>query len=263
MFGKLALAVLVCTGFVACSSDDETTNPNGGVISGKKITMLVQEEYNQNGYTNTETYILDYDVDGKLFVVFYNGVSGMNGLNYTYESTHEYTWSNDAIYTDGEIKGGYVLKNNLIQKVNDPHGETFTYNNSKRLANWKEYGGSIETTYTTSLTWEGDKLISMTHKLGNTIREKETITYGGCCNAGYNPLIAKLAYGGVLFYAHPELLGLRSAQLPISITTESDEIWSETGTRNYEYEFDEAGYITKIVGKVESEIVETWTITWE
>ena len=115
-----------------------------------------------------------------------------------------------------------------------------------------------------SLKWDGDKLTSVTsYDEDNSLEYKQTITYNGCCNAGYNPLIVDIVCKDVLTYAHPELFGLRSTQLPSSITTESDEVWIETGTRNYEYEFDEAGYITKIVGKVETEIVETWTVTWE
>lgn len=243
MFGKLALAVLVCTGFVACSSDDdETTNPNGGVIGGKKITMLVHE---QKGLTLT----FDYDSEGKLVMASENN------------RKLEYTWSDDAIdYTInwGKLRS-YVLKNNLVQKdmANDG-SDYFYYNSAGQLKKWSPDGDAI------SLTWDGDKLTSVTsYDEDNSLEYKQTITYGGCCNAGYNPLIVNVVCDDEIAYAHPELFGLRSTQLPSSITTESDEVWIETGTRNYEYEFDEAGYITKIVGKVESEIVETWTITWE
>jgi hypothetical protein len=65
-----------------------------------------------------------------------------------------------------------------------------------------------------------------------------------------------------LAYAHPALFGLRSPQLPTSITTKDyDE--NTTETHSYEYEFDDEGYITKITGRTENEIVETWNITWE
>ncbi len=245
MFGKLVLAVLVCTGFVACSSDDdETTNPNGGVIGGKKITMLVHEQEDL-------TLTFDYDSEGKLVMASEND----RKLNYT--------WSDDAIdYTInwGKLRS-YELKNNLVQKdmANDG-SDYFYYNSARQLKKWSPDGDLI------SLTWDGDKLTSVTsYDEDNSLEAKQTITYGGCCNAGYNPLIVDIVCEGsdIIAYAHPELFGLRSTQLPSSITTESDEVWIETGTRNYEYEFDEAGYITKIVGKVESEIVETWTITWE
>lgn len=244
MFGKLALAVLVCTGFVACSSDDdETTNPNGGVISGKKITRLVHEEKDL-------TLTFDYDSEGKLVMASEN------------HRKLEYTWSDDAIdYTinRGQLRS-YVLKNNLVQKDVDEDGwsDNFYYNSARRLKKWSPDGDQ------TSLTWDGDKLTSVTsYDEDNTFEYKQTITYNGCCNAGYNPLIVDIVCEDVLTYAHPELFGLRSTQLPSSVTTESSVNWKKAETRNYEYEFDEAGYITKIVGKVESEIVETWTITWE
>lgn len=243
MFGKLALAVLVCTGFVACGSDDdETTNPNGGVIGGKKITMLVHE---QKGLTLT----FDYDSEGKLVMASEN------------DRKLEYTWSDDAIdYTInwGKLRS-YVLKNNLVQKdMTNDGSDYFYYNSAGQLKKWSPDGDLI------SLKWDGDKLTSVTsYEEDNTFEYKQTITYNGCCKAGYNPLIVNIVCDDELTYAHPELFGLRSTQLPSSITTESEEVWIETGTRNYEYEFDEAGYITKIVGKVESEIVETWNITWE
>lgn len=245
MFGKLALAVLVCTGFVACSSDDdETTNPNGGVIGGKKITMLVRER--------AGIITFDYDSEGKL-------VMASNTDPFS-DPRCEYTWSYNAIdYTiSGRKHRSYVLKNNLVQKDVDEDGwsDYFYYNSASQLKKWSPDGGLI------SLEWDGDKLTSVTfYDEDNSLVAKQTITYGGCCNAGYNPLIVNVVDVDEIAYAHPELFGLRSTQLPSSITTEIyEQIFTE---RNYEYEFDEAGYITKIVGKVESEIVETWTITWE
>lgn len=241
-FGKLALAVLVCTGFVACGSDDdETTNPNGGVIGSKKITMLVDEQEGR-------TLAFDYDSEGKLSLA-----SETDRWN---NRMLEYTWSNDAI--DYTMNGGklrsYVLNNNLVQKdVTHDGADYYFYNSAKQLKKWTADGDPF------SLIWDGDKLISFT----SANEYKQTITYSGRCNAGYNPLIVNIVCDDELTYAHPELFGLRSAQLPISVTTESSVNWKKAETRNYEYEFDEAGYITKIVGKVESEIVETWTITWE
>lgn len=243
MFGKLALAVLVCTGFVACGSDDdETTNPNGGVIGGKKITMLVHEQKDL-------TLTFDYDSEGKLVMASEN------------DRKLEYTWSDDAIdYTInwGKLRS-YVLKNNIVQKdMTNDGSDYFYYNSAGQLKKWSPDGDIV------SLTWDGDKLTSVTrYDEDNTFEYKQTITYNGCCNAGYNPLIVDIVCEDVLTYAHPELFGLRSTQLPSSITTVSNVYNPKTGTRNYEYEFDESGYITKIVGKVESEIVETWTITWE
>lgn len=49
----------------------------------------------------------------------------------------------------------------------------------------------------------------------------------------------------------------------MSVTRESYYGDKRVKTYNYEYEFDAAGYITKIVGKVDNEIEDDWTITWE
>ncbi len=258
-FGMALFAVLVCTNFAACSSDDDTAS-NG--VGGKKMSKLVYENY--SSYTiETETMTFDYDVDGKLVLASCNDYDNR---------IFEFNWSDDMIericLNDNYSPRCYILKNNLVQKekvkADFDFGDRFVYNGANRLEQWTEPSTLYEYTYTTSATWDGDKLMSITTKKGNQIIEKETITYGGRCSAGYNPLILYLFYGDELFYAHPELLGLRNNQLPISVTTESYYSGDKSvETYNYEYEFDAAGYITKIVGKVDNEILRAWTITWE
>ncbi|MBQ2123345.1 MAG: DUF4595 domain-containing protein [Bacteroidaceae bacterium] len=255
-FGMALFAVLVCANFAACSSDDTASNG----VGGKKMSKLVYEKY-RSYTTAAETTTFDYGVDGKLVLASCDDYD-----NHIFE----FNWSDDMIericLNDNSSPRGYILKNNLVQKVKADHdfGDRFVYNGANILEQWMEPSTSYEYTYTTSATWDGDKLMSITTKGGNQITRKKTITYGGRCSAGYNPLILYLFYDGELFYAHPELLGLRNNQLPVSVTTESFYSGDNSvETCNYEYEFDDAGYITKIVGKVDNEILRTWTITWE
>ena len=251
-FNAAMFAVLLCANFSACNDDDNESN--GNVIDNKKITMLVYE-YNQYGRTDTETTTFDYNPEGKLSLATYTD---------NHSTTSEYTWHTDAIdFTTGRGNfESYLLTNNLVQKSDHPYGCTFTYNKSKQMSTWKEPGPSAETTWTNSITWDGEKITTITHALGNKIRSKTTFTYNTRSCSGYNPLIVDVVYSETLAYAHPALFGLRSPQLPTSITTKDyDE--NTTETHNYEYEFDAEGYITKITGRTESEIVETWNITWE
>ena len=254
-FGMALFAVLVCANFAACSSDDDTAS-NG--VGGKKMSKLVYENY--SSYTTVaETMTFDYDVDGKL-------VLASNDYD---NRIFEFNWSEDMIericLSDNYSSRDYILKNNLVQKVDHDYdydmGDRFVYNGANRLEQRIEPSTLYEYTYTTSATWDGDKLMSITSKAGDRIISKEIITYGGRCSAGYNPLIVSLFYGKELFYAHPELLGLRTNQLPVSVTYYSSD--NSVKTYNYEYEFDAASYITKIVEKVDNEIVRAWTITWE
>ena len=64
-----------------------------------------------------------------------------------------------------------------------------------------------------------------------------------------------------LFLAHPELLGLRTTQLPASVTYTYDNESPET--TSFSYELDKQGYISKITIKEEDFEPYTYTLTWE
>ena len=74
----------------------------------------------------------------------------------------------------------------------------------------------------------------------------------------------------LLFMAHPEIAGMRTTQLPTSITwTHTDDYSGKTDseTSTMEYEFDKEGYISKIIGKETDSDGSTdtyiYTLTWQ
>ena len=72
-----------------------------------------------------------------------------------------------------------------------------------------------------------------------------------------------------LYCAHPELLGLRTKQLPKSATrnrTYNDTGYKSSITALFSYEFDKDGYISKItiIETYEGETsTDTYLLTWE
>ena len=62
-----------------------------------------------------------------------------------------------------------------------------------------------------------------------------TITYEKSCRKGYFPLsiIMDLEFNFYLYFAHPELLGLRTSQLPASVTYTYDD--NSSSTHRYSY----------------------------
>ena len=94
--------------------------------------------------------------------------------------------------------------------------------------------------------------------------EEGKLTYGKTCSKGYHPFIATMIGAGeyqVLFMAHPEIAGMRTSQLPQSITwTHTDNYSGKTDSSTYTftYEFDKEGYISKINSEYS-----TYTFVWE
>ena len=139
-----------------------------------------------------------------------------------------------------------TLENGLVQNCENL---IFNYNKSKKLLSIDDFFNIVAT-----VTWDGDKLVSMDYE-----NYQCRIKYAKS-HKGYSHLIASLIdwdYDAILIEAHPEIFGIRTNQLPASIEYEynySDRI----KTRNFEYEFDKDGYISKI--KFASVEV---TLTWE
>ena len=250
------LATFISVNFTACSSDDDDAPANNPETTGtaeKKIVKMVEkiEDY-------SKTTIFNYDNNEKLIKVT---IEKDGHTPYTSETW--FTWGEDNIIANRTInyqgnsvqsaftekyKRTFTLKDGLIKecqsydvsvynqtKIEDM---TFSYNNSKNLVNIKHDASNYEI----SNVWDGDKLVTIIQPY---IPQK-TFTYEGQCQKGYTPLVKIVDELGVnsCFYnlstAHPEITGMRTSQLLKSLND-----WS--GTYNYSYEFDEEGYITKII----------------
>ena len=249
-----AIAVLVSANFVACSKDaiGDPFSTIKKYANEKKLVKIVSENV---AYGSTEeTVTFKYDNNGRLVETIANGRNSYS----EWISVAEYVWTNDAvIYREEETSGNecriyerkYKISNGLVRKIYDVDEEyPLSYNRDGR---YNEDG---------LLEWNGDKLMCT---FGDYM---SVYTYGEPCKNGYLPFFS--FDSSSLFLAHPELLGVRTKQLPQSCRStayyaQNIDPYSST----YEYEFDADGYVTKqkVTEIYESgyTLVFTDNFTWE
>lgn len=247
-------AILMCVNFASCSSsdDDPTEEPEEGgvVVSGKKLVKFVTD-----GGDWKETWKLKYDNKGRLIEATEKD-EGSNEGSYS----HQFAWGDDAII----LKSGYnnknkiyTIKNGLLQSCDD--GASYSYNQSNRIISLNHGGFNGLAT----AIWNSDQLLAYSAD-GTDF----TLSYEKNCNKGYSPLSPYLYIYDYIFepllLAHPEMLGMRTTQLPTSVT-KNDDRYNMTSTLTYE--FDKEGYITKITEKETDSngatSTCTYTLTWE
>lgn len=232
--GLLALAMSI--GFVACSSDDDS---NGS--SGNKSKKLVQITSSGDGKENV--YLFSYDSNDKLKL--YN-----DGYD-----TYTFNWSNDIVTitdTEGKTETCYLL-NNLIRN-STVYKTKFTYNDNNKLKEVRAQLADYLNYYTISLKWDGDKITECGY----------SYSYSGKTCKGFNPVIfvSDIFYGNEWLIACPELLGVKSNQLPDGLNDEEAKIT---------YTFDSDGYVTEFTiqfyknGVPSTNEWETWKykLTWK
>lgn len=225
--GMVLVAVCMCVNFTACSGDDD--NGSGTNMGEKKLVKMV----------------LTSDDSTETFKFYYNDQGQMIEMR---EECEDEVWSSLYVWEDNTIKvmngNGrivctYTIENGLIRSEKDPYAPAdqanryYSYNLSDRLV---RVAGYVDT----EVTWEGDKLISIVGPYDYF----PTYTYGDVtCKKGYNPLIGVTDFA----FTNPELVGMRTNQLPISSTNVFNGPYTEYNyTETYEYEFDKKGYISQI-----------------
>ena len=257
LIGAALLAVLMCANFASCSKDDDAaTTDGGGNDEGGNQEVTVSEKKLVKMVSNEETYTFSYDDEGRLSSAT---DTDDDGDKYSYK----FVWGDDAVvvkyeyatasgYTNGKTyTETYTLKDGLVQDwMSDNHSGIYSYNSSNRLikAEFTHHLG-----YAVYAVWDKDKLVSV-----NTNDTYEAIlTYGETCKKGYFPLISDvIGLGDVLFMAHPEIVGIRTNQLPNTYSPYDEEI-------SMTYEYDKEGYISKIKMKNEDGDSDTYTLTWK
>lgn len=247
--GVAVIALFVCANFAACSKEATNTPARE-----KRITKIVSED-NFSGDIEESTITFKYDSRGRLVESTDIGTGYLGG----WSSVAKYEWTDTAvIYTEdylyNDIPYTYeykyiLLSNGLVGTLDYGAGysEDLSYNADGRY----NADGLWE--------WEGDKLVCIYDDY------MSAYTYGEPCKSGYAPLFT--IYGNVLFFAHPELIGARTKQLPIGCThTGYFNKDAKPYSTTYDYEFDAEGYVTKIVC---TNIYDSYThiftdiITWE
>jgi hypothetical protein len=258
--GMAISAVLLSVGLSACSSDDDGDDVEEPVIDEpgvatnvKKLTCLkyyvCSEYFGMEGNEST-TYNMKYDAAGKLSSVA--GTDIRHNESYPWNST--YTWSNDIIYFDGPYgKKILNLANGLIV---ESQYETYVYDSNNKIKSMKGDGDW-------QFVWDGEKLVKV-----NTAGLYATITYSGkTCNGQCVVWFEGLDMSDFdeLTYAHPELFGLRTSELPTKIEVETKNEYDYT--LDYQYEFTDDNYVSKIFVTDTRSDGETATsryeLTWE
>ena len=251
------LAVLMCANFVSCSKDDDGANTDvGGGEEGGNEEVIVSEKKLVKMVSNDETYTFSYDNEGRLS----SAIETEDDGDYVYKYSYKFVWGDDAVVVKYEYRVGntnpstrtetYTLKNGLVQDwMSDNHSGIYSYNSSNRLikAEFTDHYG-----YTVNAVWDKDKLVSV-----DTSETDAILTYGETCKKGYFPLISNIIeLEEVLFMAHPEIVGIRTNQLPNTYSPYDEEI-------SLTYEYDKEGYISKIKMKNEDGDSDTYTLTWK
>ena len=233
-----SLAIAASLSLTSCSKNE---NPKSGdFFNEKKLTKITVDD---------SSIAFTYDKNSRLIKAERN-----DGYKQTVK------WENNVVKTTDNVDYIYSLRlsNGLVQSLyyDDEEDCKAIYNLSNRIFKWES--DEIQTKF----IWDGDKLTFATYQEYGTSYQ-DALTYGKSCKKGYFPLfhlILEFESELYLLYAHPELFGLRTTQLPVSHTCTYGYNLSYTET--YSYEFDKEGYITKIT-QTEDGNVNTFTLLWE
>ena len=247
--GMALFAVLMCVNFASCSSsdDDPTEEKEEGevVVGSKKLAKIVG-----TGVYKNKSFTFSYDNKGKLVESIYTeGDDGKIDV-----VNKKYTWSDNSIKVDrSSDQYSYTIENGIVKlKKSSDDSATFSYNQSNRIVKI----GDAKT-----IDWNNDKLTSITSANG----WNKSLIYDKSCKKGYFPFIAEMiGAGDIIFMAHPEIVGMKTTQLPSTMTMTYDYGVYGKGTdiTHFNYEFDNEGYISKISGEVNGEPY-TYTLTWK
>ena len=259
LIGMALLAVVMCVNFASCSDDDDPIKNDDGIITNQKKLMEIKET-SDDGYISIYTF--SYDNQSRLTSIVDNedGHSDNNIINFT--------WGNNTIIATkrGDARRTYTLSDNLVRKQQNNEGasKAFTYNSSNQLIKVDETderhsGDDCSYTY----TWDNGKMTKHIYKENNS--EKSYVyeyTYNGKTCKGWFPNMEDEGWDALdddyIFFAHPELVGMRTNQLPEQIFSKDteiyeyyDEYFKETCKSEYtyedtvksEYKLDKDGYV--------------------
>ena len=275
LIGMALLAVLMCANFTACSSDDDENGDNpvkneDGIITNQKKLMEIKEVYKDDSHTDSYTYSLSYDSKGKLIAFVGKGEEGSDITNITWaENTIKETSDGESItysLTDGLVRTG---------SETDDKNYSFAYNSSKQLTTY-QYGSKYSSS-TRTLSWENDRVTKIVYSDNHDDDEISEITYGNQTCKGYFPLMALMVEDDFkTMLAHPELVGMRTTQLPdqsynkeVEKGEHYDDYFKETfkyeniseETVKFTYKLNSDGYLESLT-TVETDI-ETYKISFE
>lgn len=258
LIGMAFMAVFLSVNLIACSSSDDEPSENGGSNTNKTKKLVEIKEIHEN---YVEIYTFKYNKDDKLSEILEYD-EGELTCRTTIDWGHNSIIASE-IFDDDDIRiTTYTLSNGLIISSKDERGtiDTYTYNSSNLLTKlhekWTDGEEDIDT-----WEWKNDKLV----KYVDDIYDIYTYTYSGKTCKGWAPVTSSddrmwhEFENDVLFYAHPNLVGINGTHLPDKIETNS----VDDGTVQIEYTFDEEGYVIMRRGVEEDGYTTIYQYKWE
>lgn len=253
ILGMVLAAIIMGVNFTSCKPDD-TTEDEPVEEPAKKLVKLENSLFELFFKYDEQNRLIEC-VDSSMF----------------YTATYTYVWRENAIDVKMVIDENDThqctlnLENGLASRINEDsylYDSIFKYNSSNRLV---ECDGRLGAKL---LEWNDDKLISYQIDGSNNIGHTDYRYDKNYTTKGYNPLIPKETTSDYLFIAHPELAGLATQNLFDSRTESAIMYGYELLTSHeFEYEFDEDGYINKVIVRNNEEdsedIVSEYTFVWE
>lgn len=234
LLGMAMIAIMVCVNFTACSSDDEIIKDDDGVITSEKKLVEMKETY--DGHVDVMAF--SYDSKGKLITV----VEKDNDDNSS-EITN-ITWGKNTVvefFNNDKDAITYSINDGLVRTGLDDEGQnySFAYNSSKQLTTYLSNPNDKYESRTMTLTWENGKITKMADYDIHNEKVLE-FTYGNQTCKGYFPLMVLMVDDDFrLMLAHPELIGMRTTQLPsqsYSKDVQKGEHYDDNFKETYKYE---------------------------
>ena len=257
LIGMALLAVVMSINFTSCSDDEEPIKNDDGVITNQKRLV----EFTETDEHDTYTWSFSYDSKGRLISIVQKDYDSSSYIT-------NITWGENTIRESEDDESiTYSLTDGLARTGSETNGTnySFAYNSSKQLTAYQRSSSRYDYSDTRTLTWDNGKVTKITDEDG--ISE---ITYGNQTCKGYFPFMVTMVEDDFkVMLAHPELVGLRTTQLPIQIYNKED--YYET-TSKLTYKLDKDGYLESCTENSTEEAVSngttytyttTYTFTWE
>lgn len=263
LIGMAVIAIMMCVNFAACSSDDdeivksddEIIKNEDGIITNQKKLIEIKDVGDK--YTHVTTFA--YDSKGRVISAKIEGGKENEVINFA--------WANSSIVATSDGRSTtYSLTEGLVRtSTDDNETGTYTYDSSNQLLILEENKDE----YISNYTWNNGGITKYVYKSGEgnepTIYE---YTYSGKTCKGWYLNIDDEAWDPIdndmIFFAHPELVGMRTTQLPdqchnkstdkyeyyderLKETCKTEAIYEET--IKYTYKLNSDGYVESVTGE--------------
>lgn len=258
MIGMALAAILMCVNLASCDEDDDesreastnTTNNGGngdndsnGGNSEKRLAKVMIYDLEVGSKVLDESYEFVYGSNGnvvKTIEGYYDDGSWQTDI-------YEYKWNSNKSFTlqwDEEEADEFILEEGkVVKRINVDKGDEevittyFDYEKGyiKEFRHFSEIEGNPDEneSWISSFSWVGGRLSSVYDE-----GEMTTFLYSDqTCKRGFFPLFSDFIEdieSFSIFMAHPELVGLRTTQLPSEMTG---------ADITFKYEFDSEGYV--------------------